>query len=181
MQATRTERAKTRSQRASSLLEVPVSLWMVFVVFFIPMFSLASITLQTTLLNISLQDAVQAASKSRTFTQDSDEGPSASNVAKEVFQAHKQLFPSLATANIELDILQTQINGNTTSRFPTAMQTPANTDQFVYQVEGLASASIEPLLKLNDSLFGNIPGLTAPINVSFRARQMFENAQGLNR
>lgn len=171
----------TRNQKGSSLLEVPVSLWMVFVVFFMPMLALGSITLRTTLLNISVHDAIQAAAKARTFSADSAEGKSATTTAREVFLAHLAAFPGLNSTDIDLDIIQTNFQNNQITRSEEALTLPADTSRNVYQIEGNAVATIEPLIPFNRSILGPIQGLTEPITVSFASRQMFENAQGLNR
>lgn len=163
------------------MLEVPVSLWMVFVVFFMPMLAMGSITLRATLLSISVHDAIQAAAKARTFNSDSADGKSAKTIAREVFLAHINAFPGLNSNNIDLDIIQTNFTNGQISRSEDTLTTAANTSLNVYQIEGNAVATIDPLIPFNKSIIGSIQGLTDPITVNFSSRQMFENAQGLNR
>ncbi|MBX9567367.1 MAG: hypothetical protein K2X77_00665 [Candidatus Obscuribacterales bacterium] len=174
-------RSGKRNSKGSSLLEIPVSLWMVFVVFFVPMLALGSITLRATLLSLSVHDAIQAAAKARTFNQSSADGKSAKQIASEVFRAHLQLFPVIASSEIDLDILQTNFTNQQITRSEDTLTSSADTSRNVYQIEGTAIASIDPLIPFNSSIFGSIQGLTEPLNVSFSSRQMFENAQGLNR
>ncbi len=175
------QQSKQRSSRGSSLLEVPVSLWMVFVVFFMPFLAMGSITLRATLLSLSVHDAIQAAAKARTFNADSADGKSAKTIAREVFEAHTKAFPGLNLSGFDLDIIQTNFTNGQITRSEDTLTAPANTSTNVYQIEASAIATIEPLIPLNRNIVGSIQGLTEPINVNFTSRQMFENAQGLNR
>lgn len=170
-----------RSKSGSTLLEVPVSLWMVFVVFFMPFIAMGSITLRATLLSLSVHDAIQAAAKARTFNQDSADGKSAKTIAREVFETHTKAFPGLNSSGFDLDIIQTNFTSGQTTRSEDTLTAPANTSTNVYQIEGSAIATIEPLIPFNPNILGSIQGLTEPISVNFTSRQMFENAQGLNR
>ncbi len=173
--------ARLRKSSGSSILELPAALWIGLIVFFVPMMALASITLRSSLLNIAVQDAVHAAAKARTFTQASDEGPSAKEVASQVFTDHIAAFPGLGVAAVNLSILSTPFNGAATIRTDNKLSQAADTSSFVYQVETSATGIIEPVFGANAELFGSIPGLTAPMKVSVSAREMFENPQGLDR
>lgn len=174
-------RQAMRKQNGSSILEIPVSLWLVLVVIFTPMLALASITLRSTLLNIAVQDTVQGAAKARTFELASADGPSAKDLAQQIFSEHLKAFSGLNAGNVALEIISTDINSGVITRSPSKLSLPADTNTSVYQLEATAIASIDPVFPANEQIFGKIPGFTTPMNVKFSARQMFENTQGLNR
>lgn len=171
----------TRNNRGSSLLEVPVSLWMVFVVFFMPMISLATITMRAAIFSIAVHDAVSSAAKARTFDQASTEGQSAKQKAADVFQQYLACFAGQRSAEIDLDILSTTVGSGVTTRSEDKLTVPANTSNAIFQIEGSAQGTIEPLIAGNPAIFGNIPGFTTPIVIKIAAREIAENPQGLNR
>lgn len=171
-----------RSNKASTLLELPVSIWMVFIVFFMPMMSLASITLKSTLLAIAVQDTVHEAARARAFATSSDEQASAKDLANTRFAEIMQAFPGLrASSTVDVDILITNVNSGATTRSEEQLTQAADSNLNVYQIEVSAQGIIDPLIQGNPDLFGVIPGFTAPAVISYSARQMFENPQGLNR
>lgn len=179
--AIREIRNSLRGNRGSSLLEVPVSLWITLVLMFMPMVSLASITLRSTLFNVAVQDAVQDAAKARTFEQASQAGPDAKTLSKTIFFNRALAFSGLQSTGIKLSIVQVNINNGSSAHFESKLSVPADTSKFIYQIEGSAIGLISPLLPGNFAIFGEIPGLTKEIPVQFTARQMAENPQGLNR
>lgn len=169
-----------RNSKGTSILELPVSLWLTLIVVFIPMLALVSITLRYTLFNIAVQSAVQSAAKARTFEQSSNEGPSVKELAGNVFQKHVAAFPGLISSGMSVNILVTSINGGFFFRSQ-KLTLPADTNSFIYQIEGNAVGNIDPIFPVSPGVFGNIPGLTAPMKVGISAKQMAENPQGLNR
>ncbi len=171
-----------RKSTGSSILEIPVAIWLVLVVLFIPMLGLSAITLKSTLLNIAVQDAIHAAAKAKTFEQSTDEGPSATQIATDVFTQGLAQFPGLAdSSSIDLDILEIGLVNQQLTRRSAKLLLPADSSQSTYQIEGTATASIDPLFPLNKEIFGSIPGLSDKMLLTFRAREMFETPQGLNR
>lgn len=178
---TRINFPRRSNQSGSSLLEIPLSIWLTIVVLFMPMLALASITLRCTLANIVVQEAVHAAAKARTFKQASPEGSSAAQIAENLFQEQKKTFSGLNIGPLDLDVLSIKVSDGTVSRSEEQLLIPADSARFVYQIEGTAPCVIDPIFPVQAEIFKQIPGLTAPMKIQFSARQMFENTQGLNR
>lgn len=170
-----------RSQRGSSLLEIPVSIWLVIVVMFLPLLSLTSITLRSTLMSVALQDAIHAAAKAKNFELDSPQGKSAKSTAANTLAQRAADFSGLSIGSIDVDILQTRITNQQIQRFEEKLPQPADSTVFVYEIEGEAKGIIEPIFQMDPAIVGSIPGLSVPFQVSYRAREIFENPQGLNR
>ena len=172
---------KVRKANGSTLLELPVSLWMVFVVFMMPMIALSSITMRATLMMVAVQDAVQGAAKAKSFTTSGADGLSAKDIATARFANFLSNFAGLQASAIDLDIVQTTIVSGQIQRFRDQLPSPSDTNFFMYQIEGKTTASIDPIFPANEQIFGRVAGLTTPIQITLSARQMAENAQGLNR
>ncbi|MBX9688104.1 MAG: hypothetical protein K2X27_15460 [Candidatus Obscuribacterales bacterium] len=170
-----------RKSNGNSIMELPAALWITLIVFFMPMMSLATITLRLSLLNMAVLEAVHSASKARSFEQSSNEGVSAVELANQTFAKFVNSFPGLGAGGVKLSILASSVNSGATTRFDNKLSQPANSSAFVYQIEGNSSGAIEPVFPISGHLFGNIPGLSSPLKISFTAKEFVENPQGLNR
>ena len=173
--------SRKRDSKGSSILELPAALWITLVVFLLPLMSLASITLRCTLLNVAVLESVHAASKARTFEQGSDEGASAIELADQAFDKYVKAFPGLDADKVKLRIISTDIKSGAISSTNEKLKNPADSSGFVYQVEGDCTGKIEPVFAMSRDILGDIPGLSSSMKVSFSAREMCENPQGLNR
>lgn len=173
-------RAK-RNNKGTSILELPAGMWITLIVFLLPMMSLASITLRCTLMNVAVLESVHAASKARTFELASDEGASATELANTAFDKYVNAFPGLEAGKLKLRIVSTDIKSGAISSTDSKLKNPADSSGFVYQVEGDCTGRIQPVFAMSREIIGDIPGLSTAMNVSFSAREMCENPQGLNR
>ncbi len=169
-----------RDSRGSTLVELPVMLWLLFIVLFIPMLGLASITLRGALMDSVVRDAVHVASKSLTFATSSADGPSATQAAQDTLTNRLSAFPGITASSVESRIVITEISSGTITRSTVPLAT-VDSSKFIYQLETTARGQIDPLIRGNQAIFGSIPGLSTPMSLEYTAREMFENPQGLNR
>lgn len=169
-----------RLSHGYSLLELPMMMWVVFLVILMPMVALATMTLKATLMNAAVQDGVNVAAKAKTFQSGTADKPAATTLADGAIRNVASKFAGLSVQSITTDIVVTPVAGGAVTRSG-KLTIPADTSRFIYQVETVAKAKIDPLLPLNPAMVGNIPGLSAPMFISYAARQMAENPQGLDK
>jgi hypothetical protein len=173
--------ARLRSRKGTSLAELPLVLWLIFVFLLMPMLSMATMTLRSALLNAVVQNAGSAAAKARTFEVGTTDKPSAITIANRSIVDGVKLIPGLSMRNVNCGIIETAVANGTPQRRSTKLDRPADTSITVYQIETTATCQIEPLIKISPAICGVIPGVSAPLTVSYAARAMAENPQGLNK
>lgn len=168
----------SRTCQGSSLLELPVVLWVLFVVLFLPMLGLASLTLRSSIMDTLARDAVHAAAKAHTFATDSTEGPSAISLAESTVRNGLSSFPGISASDVDTQILAIDILSGAITRSGAPLS-EVDSSKFIYQLETSVRAQVDPVFPGNSAIFGNVPGLSVPMNIQYTAREMFENAQGL--
>lgn len=171
-------RTTGRCSSGSTLLELPVMLWVLFIVLFIPMLCLASITLRGAIMDSIAREAAHVAAKARTFSAATTEGPSAEEAASTTVTDRLSAFPGISASSVDTQIVLTEISTGTITRSDAPLAT-VDTSKFIYQIETTVRGEIDPLVPGNPAIFGNMPGLSAPMKVQYTSREMFENAQGL--
>lgn len=165
---------------ASVAAELPIVLWILFCGLTIPLVILISFSIRYNFLVAASRDAAFAASRCRTFASDvSSTKQSAIHTAESVAQACASQFKEVSVSSVNTNIIITKLKDGTVSKTNKALSQPADTSTYAYQIEVVVSGSTGPILKLSRGK-QNIPGLTAPINVSVCSRDFFENPQGLN-
>jgi hypothetical protein len=172
---------KIRHQTGSSMLEMPAMLWISIIVMLMPMLSLATITLKSALMNAAVQDGVFLAAKAKTFQVGTSDKPAAMALAEGTVRGNAKKFQGLNVANVETDIIITPVAGGPPTRSPNKLTTPADTSRFIYQIETIVRGEIQPLFQVNPNIVGSIPGVSAPVLITYSAREMAENPQGLNK
>ena len=172
---------KQRRNRGTSIIEVPVSIWMVFVMLLMPMLGLASITLRVALMNAVVQDAAHSASRGKTFDTATPGKPSVKDLAKATVLETLKKFSGLSVNSIDSDILITNIENGDVTRSEEKLTTPADSSRFIYQVEVAVKGRIDPIFGTDASFFGRVPGLTEAMPIAYVARQMAETPQGLDK
>lgn len=169
-----------RKANGSSLLEIPVVLWLTFVVLMMPLLSMATITLRSALMNCAVQDGAHDAAKARTFETGTADKPSAVVLAQTAIKRTADKFSGLVVDSVQTNIVTTPVAAGAVQRQASKLTIPADTSRFIYQIETVANGHIDPPFRLNADVFGRVPGLTTPVAVSYVAREMAENPQGLN-
>jgi hypothetical protein len=170
-----------RSKKGTTLAELPIVIWMIFVFLLMPMLSMATMTLRSALLNAVVQNAGAAAAKAKTFEVGSADKPSAKTIAKTSMTDALKMIPGLTLVNVDAQIITTAVVSGTPQRTATKLPLPADTNVNVYQIETNTICEIEPLIKISPAICGNIPGVSGPLRVQYAARAMAENPNGLNK
>jgi hypothetical protein len=170
-----------RKAHGASLVELPLMLWLMFVLMMLPMLALATVTLKSALMNAAVQDGAHFASKAKTFETGTAAKPSAVTLATDSIRNAAAKFSGLTIDSVTTQIVVTPVAGGAVTRTTSKLTAPADTSKFLYQIETIAKGKIAPLLPLNPRVVGEIPGMSAPIIVSYSAREMAENPQGLDK
>lgn len=174
---TRSDQGK-REAIGSSMLEIPVGLMMVMVVLFIPLVSLASITLRSTIVSAVMRDAAHHAAKARTFLRPIQGEQSATEAAQSALRSSLASFPGITLTNVDVDIIACA--PTTQERFEEKLPAPADSTRFVYLLDVNATVQIAPLIQGDERLLGPIPGITVPMTVPVSASQISEHTEGLH-
>lgn len=173
-----TKSNNNRKATGSSMLDIPVGLMMVMVVLFIPLVSLASVTLRSTIVAAIMRDAAHQAAKSRTFLRPVQGEKSATEAAQDALQTSLASFPGITLTNVDVDIIA--CGASTQERFEEKLPAPADPTQFVYLLDVTATVQITPLIQGDERLFGSIAGITTPMIVPVGASQISEHTEGLH-
>lgn len=172
---------RRRTNKGTTLTELPMVLWLIFVFLLMPMLSMATMTLRSAVLNAIVQNAGTAAAKARTFETGSVGKPSAQQIARDEMENATRSIPGITLVDVNTQIISTAVNNGTPVRSSAKLALPADTSQNVYQIETAARCTIEPLIRISPSICGHIPGVSDPLTVTYSARAMAENPQGLNK
>ena len=155
-------------------------MWMLFLVFTIPLIDLATISLRTTFLVTATHDAAHMAARAKSFQTAYDANdPSAQQSAQNQVAQDLTKFPQIKTTSVLTNLVITNITTSATVRQKTPLAQPADTSSNTYTIEVVVTAQVNPLITFNSSLFGNIPGLSAPVTVACAAQEFAEYPQGL--
>lgn len=179
MKSSRRKSIAVRSKNGSSLLELPCTLLVFFVMLLLPMLNLATTSLRCSLMGMAAQEGAHAAAKARTYESGTTEKPAAISVASAVVNEAASRFSGLIVENVSTNIIITDSTSGSVSKQSARLITPPDSSRFIYQIETNVRARVEPLFVVNNSLFGDIPGLTSAIPMSYSTREMFENPSGL--
>jgi hypothetical protein len=171
---------KWRSSRASAIVEAPIVLWVVIFFLLFPLLDLAAVCLRTTFLYIVVHAATLEAARAKTFLSPINNSPSAVQLANNQAQAAVSSFPGVSLNQIAVNILTTNVSSLVVTRQKTPLASPADSSTNTYQIEVSVLGSVAPFITNGSGLFGNIPGLTSPIQLTLVDRQFCENPQGLN-
>ncbi len=169
-----------RSNRGSTAAELPLMLWVVFMVLFFPLLDLAAVCLRSTFLYLAAHSATFEAARAKTFSVPVNGSPSAVQLASAQAQAVASSFSGITVNKVTVNIISTDVNTLSVARQSTPLTTPADSTLNTYQIEVAVQGSLSPFFNYGSRFFGDIPGLTAPIKTTFVDRQFCENPQGLN-
>lgn len=173
-------RPGSRAYKGSFIAEVPVVLWFLLFLLFFPMLDLMAVTIRTTFLYAAAHSAAIAASRARSFSASINGYPTATALADEAAQKVVDSFGGITIDSLETAIVVTNVASKAVTRTTRPLNTPADSIANTYQIEVKINGVINPLIPYNSSIFGNIPGLTQPINLIVTDRRYAENAQGLS-
>ncbi len=171
-----------RRASGSFISEAPLVFFVVFLVLSLPLISLAGIGIRSSLFHNAVRQAAAAAAKARSF--DANLTPtrlSAKNTAYNRVTSAVAGLGGVTLVGLVTNIAMTDLGTRVTTRQSTKLTSPADEAQFLYHIEVQATANIEPLGSNLTSIFGGVPGLTAPIQLRAVAREFCEVAEGLDK
>jgi hypothetical protein len=172
---------KSRLAHGQAVAEMGIVLWVLLFLIALPFMDLISFSLRYNFLLMASRDAAFAASRSRTFQTDvSSTQLSAINAASSAAQNTSSSFNSVQINSVRTYIVVTRLSDGLQTRQNSKLANPADTSNYVYQIETVLNGNANPLFTMPQGYFVSIPGLTAPINVSIASRSFVENPQGLN-
>ena len=179
--------SKTRCPpRGTTIAELPLALWIIFVGIGFPLFILATITLRFALFYQAARESALQASQSQTFFLDPAAPSTALSCVHQAVQTATQVqnsFSGFTINSTNVYIITTPV---TTSGAGTPVVTGPNTpllvvdtDLNMYQIRVVVAGVVQPLVALPTPFFGNIPGLTQGFPVTVSEERVFENPDGL--
>lgn len=169
-----------RKQTGSFVAELPAVLWLLFVLVTFPLVDLATVSMRYTFMLTTSRDAVSAASRAKTFHEDASATDlSARNAAREIATATAASFNGISISNVHTRIIATNLATNAIEYHDTPLTEPADSTNYLYAFETTVTGQLMPLIIMSTP-FGDIPGLTAPMNISISSQKLCENTQGLN-
>lgn len=174
-------KSRIRSRHGGGfLIESPVTIWVLFVVFLIPFIDMAAVLIRYTFVVTTARDAVHAAARARSFLSDTNSTDrSAVNLATATAHTTANSFSEITLDEVQTRIVITDVSTREVSYRTEPLPEPADTQANVYEVETIVAARINPLVTFNTGFLPGIPGLSAPIPVTVAAREFFESPQGL--
>lgn len=174
------QQPRHRSKNGNSIAEVPAVLFLLFLCVMLPFIDLATIGLRSTFLFAATHFATIEAARAKTFfTSVTPQQPSAVALARQQASATAGSFNGVQVVNIATSILITDVNTLQQQRVSAPLAQAPDSTSNTYQIEVRVNGMIRPLVEYNCGIFGNIPGFTAPIPLTFVDRQFCENPQGL--
>jgi hypothetical protein len=172
---------KIREQAGALVAELPIAMWVLFLGLAIPLADLATIGLRSTFVVAAAHDAAHAAARCKSFQTDVDTShPSAQTTAQSVASNVLTSFKFSSNYTVTTQIVVTNISTGKVTRQTTPLLAPADTNSAVYDIEVVVSAQVDPLVTYSSSMFGKVPGLSAPMTMSCGSREFAEFPQGLN-
>lgn len=170
-----------RSLAGSTLIDFAPALWILLMGLMFPLINLATVTIRANVFTTIAQDAARDAGKAKTFFAPlSGSQPSAVGAATTAASNVAARFSGITISSVNTYICTTAVSTGIVSKQSTALTSPANTTSNLYQIEVRVVGQAYPLMSFSQSMFGQIPGLTGPVNITSVARVYAENPQGLN-
>jgi hypothetical protein len=178
----------TKRSSGTTIAEVPLGLWIVFVGIAFPIFVLAMMSVRFALFCEASREAAAAACQCQTFLTNPPPAPSgpsqlsAVNQALSTAQSVANLFPGVTVGSVQTSIVQTQISNQASTVYAagTALSSPADTVANMYQIRVTVSGQVQPIITLPGGFLRSVPGATEPIPVTVTEDRVFENPGGLS-
>ncbi|CAN5213425.1 hypothetical protein BH11CYA1_BH11CYA1_35680 [soil metagenome] len=169
-----TKRRHSRSAFGSSIAEMPVALWAIFIGLLFPLAILTSMGYRASIVYFATDAACRKASKAPSFTEAQTRATTTLTTDLASFSGISNVVPTLT---IKIKSL-----GSTTESTSTTVLPPGsvNTSQNIYFVILGVDADIDPIVHFNNGFMGmSVPGLTGPYTLHMAAQAYVENPNGL--
>ena len=172
---------RVRRTARGALADLGPTLWVLFLLLTFPLLDLACVAIRYTFAMSASRDAAQAASTAKTFFSNlSSSELSAVNAADSQATTDAAAFTGVQLVSVNTNLVITNLNTSIVTRQTTPLTSPADTSNYLYQIEVVVTAKVYPLLTYQDKMFGTIPGLTGPAQFVVASTQMTENPSGMN-
>lgn len=172
---------RTRLRKGTTVVELPLVLWVVFILIALPLIVLATTSIRYSFLLNAAREAVHAAAQCKSFQQDYSPDLSATTMAQNSAQKAVAAFNGITLDSVTTSIIISPVDGSPITTQNSKLATAADPEKNVYQIEVAIAGKANPLIPLPGDTFAVIPGLTGPIALTTAAREAFENTQGLNK
>jgi hypothetical protein len=171
-----------RKSNGNAIADMPAVLWVLFVLILFPLINLATVGLRYTFMLTTSREAAMSASRASTFYADaSASDKSARNSAVAMANSTAGRFNGLVVTNTTTNLLVTDLSTNNVTRYSTPIPASSiDTVNNLYSYEVTVTGTVMPLVRYRGPVFGNISGLTGPMNVAITSQKMCENTQGLS-
>jgi hypothetical protein len=173
----------------TSIAELPVALWVIFIGIGMPLLSLALITVRFGLFVEAAREAADVASQAQNYTGTGQTGQtSAVTLAQDTAVRVASSFSgiTLSPDNVNCWIVITPlsaISSNSSSSTVvgpnTSLTSPPDPTKNLYQLRVDISGQIQPMLAMPIEGFLNIPGLSSPMPAKVSMTRVIENPPGL--
>lgn len=170
--------ANQRKCRGSFIAELPLVLWIFFMVLAFPLLNLSTAFLRVTFLYCGIHMASWSAARANTYLTAVDGKPSATDETNTKIGQVKNAFSGIDMQNIKTEILETNITTLTTKSYTAPLAKAANQSENSYQIQVTADCIAQPFFPMPSPM--PIAGVSAPLKFTLCARQYCENPQGLN-
>lgn len=169
------------AQRESGyIVEYVLVIYVVVFLLALPAIDLCTVGLRSASLLAATRDAAYCACRAKSLVADvSSSDVSAAHVAQSVALADVASCTGVSVDSVNTYLLTTNVSTLVMTRQQSPLTQAPNTSLNVYQIEVVVAGRIRPLLLFNSSAFGNVPGLTQWIPLTFRSTQICEYPQGL--
>lgn len=172
-----------RSNKGSSICEMPVVLFVFLFGLLLPLADLSFIAFRTSFVHAAAQNALHSAVRAKTFQQNANNGElSAINIGRR--DAISVRDNGIAGVNfdgndVNIAILGTPVKAGKSAIHSTQPLNSVESKNYLYQVEVTVKGKVEPLITLSSTLFGDVPGLTSALPVQATYKQFVEHPEGL--
>jgi len=168
------KRRHSRSAFGSSIAEMPVVLWAIFIGLLFPLAIMASMGYRASIVYFATDAACRKASKAPSFTEAQTRAATTMTTDLASFSGISNVVPALS---IKVKALSSGSYTTSTTVLPPGS---VNTSQNIYFVILGVDADIDPLVHFAGGFMGlNIPGLTGPHTLHFTSQAYVENPNGL--
>jgi len=169
-----------RTKNGSFIAEAPLALWILFMLFTFPFIDMATVLLRYTFVSAAARDGALAAAQSKTYLANaSGTDLSAVNSSTAAANTTASAFGEITVTSVQTLILATNISSHQVTQYTSPLAQPADTGNYLYELETIVQAQINPLINTGSTLL-SVPGLTSPVPVTVASRQYCEYPQGLN-
>src|ERR1700739_3990466 len=139
---------RTRALRKATgtfAVELPFVLWVFFFLLFFPMLNLATTFVRITFLYGATHNACINAARARSFQTPINSDPTAVSLAQDGANAYAAAFTGIHILTLDTAIVITNITTHAQTVQSTPLTTPADVNNFTYQLQVTVNGASDPL------------------------------------